>query len=74
MNITIHRRCRDIDGVTLVQMLARAQERRSKAPLLDNQEVDHPKKESRWWWVAIGLIATYFSVHVLIAIVKGVVE
>ena len=74
MNITIHRRCRDIDGVTLIQMISRAAERRAKAPLLEGQEPEREKKESRWWWVVIGLIATYFSVHVLVAVAKAVLR
>ena len=74
MNIVIHRKCRDIDGATLVQMLARAAERQAKANLLYGQEPERAEKASRWPWILIGLVATYFSIHVLVAVVKAVLR
>jgi hypothetical protein len=74
MNITIHRKCRDIDGALLVQMLAWAAERKAKANLLYGQDPDREEKPSRWPWLLIGLVASYFSVHVLVAFIKAVLR
>jgi hypothetical protein len=74
MNITIHRKCRDIDGALLVQMLARAAERQAKANLLYGQEAEREVKPSRWPWILIGLVATYFSIHVLVAVIKALLR
>ena len=74
MQVVIHRKCRDIDGATLVQMISRAAERRAKAPLLAGQEPDREEKPSRWPWILIGLAASYFAIHVLVAIIKALLR
>ncbi len=75
MNITIHRKCRDIDGALLVRMLARKKEMEAKGSLLADQVVEGlPGVLERAGKYLVLAIASVFGAVVVVQVAKLVLQ
>jgi hypothetical protein len=64
-----------IPSAALVRVLALKAEREQKHSLREQtpERVEKPKP-SRWPWLLLGLAASYFSIHVLVAVVRAMLR